>query len=144
MSGEQDVVFYVLSSDGDAEREAFIAKLVNKIHRENRLCDIRFDEEQARTRFDTQLWQYQPQAFIPHVLGEEVNELAAPIRLWSENITQPCQDVLLNIHPVFPEAFEQYRRTIEVLDQSERLVQMGRERWKTYKAKGFEPVVHKI
>ncbi|MGC9386602.1 MAG: DNA polymerase III subunit chi [Hydrogenovibrio sp.] len=143
-SVSQDVVFYVLSSSGETERETFIIKLLNKIHREQRLCDVRCDDETARQRLNHQLWSFKPEAFIPHILGEDLAQRHAKIRFWNQTIAQSCDDVLLNIHPAFPEHFQHYRRTIEVLDQSEHLIEMGRQRWKTYKAQGFEPVVHKL
>ncbi|RUM91205.1 MAG: DNA polymerase III subunit chi [Thiomicrospira sp.] len=138
---EKDVIFYVLGTNTAQQREAFIAKLVNKIHREKRLCDIRFASEEEMTRFDLSLWQYQPEAFIPHSVKQTVQ---APIQLWLDQVATPCQDVLLNVHPDFPQNFQLYNRTIEVLDQTEHLIQMGRERWKAYKKEGLEPTVHKI
>lgn len=138
---EKDVIFYVLGTNTAQQREAFIAKLVNKIHREKRQCDIRFASEDEMTRFDLALWQYQPEAFIPHSMQQAVQ---APIQLWTDQIATPCQDVLLNVHPDFPKNFELYNRTIEVLDQTEHLIQMGRERWKAYRKEGLEPTVHKI
>ncbi|MBD3611092.1 MAG: DNA polymerase III subunit chi [Hydrogenovibrio crunogenus] len=138
---EKDVIFYVLGTDTAQQREAFMAKLVNKIHREKRRCDIRFASEDEMTRFDLSLWQYQPEAFIPHSVQQTVQ---APIQLWADQIATPCQDVLLNVHPDFPQNFLLYNRTIEVLDQTEHFIQMGRERWKAYKKEGLEPTVHKI
>jgi len=138
---EKDVIFYVLGTETAQQREAFIAKLVNKIHQEKRLCDIRFSSEEEMTRCDLSLWHYKPEAFIPHSIQKTVQ---APIQLWTDPVTTPCEDVLLNVHPDFPQIFQRYNRTIEVLDQTEHLIQMGRERWKAYKKEGLEPTVHKI
>lgn len=140
-SVEKDVIFYVLGTDTAQQREAFIAKLVNKIHQEKRLCDIRFSSEEEMNRFDLSLWHYKPEAFIPHSIQQTVQ---APIQLWADQVTTPCEDVLLNVHPDFPQSFQRYNRTIEVLDQTEHLIQMGRERWKAYRNVGLEPIVHKI
>ncbi len=140
-SPQQDVVFYVLSSSDDASRDHFVGKLVNKIYHEKRQCDIRLGSEADCSRLDLALWEYKPHAFIPHSIALET---AAPIKLWNQSIPEPCADVLLNLHPEFMNEFTQYQRTIEVLDQSEALLQRGRERWKQYRSQGFEPVVHKI
>ena len=136
-----DVLFYVLNSTEPAKREQFLSKLLKKIQSEQRHCDVRFENEQEAKRYDLTLWDYQPQSFIIHSLE---NALPAPIQLYGEQIQKPCQDVLVNLHPEFPTLFSGYKRTIEILDQTEYLVQMGRERWKAYKAKGLEPKVHKI
>jgi len=136
-----DVLFYVLNSTDPAYRERFLGKLLNKIQSEKRHCDVRFDSLQEAKRFDITLWNEQPQSFIMHSVEQA---LPAPIQLYGEHIEQPCKDVLVNLHPDFPKVFLGYQRTIEILDQTEHLVQMGRERWKAYKAQGIEPTLHKI
>lgn len=141
MTQTSDVLFYVLPSKEAEAREHFIAKLVNKIYQEARQCDIRMDTSDAMQRLDTRLWDFKPHSFIPHAVEQE---MPAPIQLWVADIPQPGSDVLLNIHPSFPDNFTRYQRTIEVLDQSEALIQRGRERWKQYKSQGFDPVVHQL
>lgn len=138
---EKDVLFYVLNSTDPQAREAFLNKLLKKIWTEKRRCDVRFESEQDALRYDLTLWNAQPQSFIPHSVAKQV---PASIQLYGEQITKPSRDVLINLHPEFPSVFEQYQRTIEILDQSDYLIKMGRERWKTYKAKGIEATVHKI
>lgn len=137
----QDVLFYVLNSTSQDEREAFVCKLINTIYQKDRLCDVRFASLDDARRFDRKLWDWKPTAFIPHAVQKEYK---APIQLYAEAIQTINEDVLINLHPEFPECFQQYQRTIEVLDQSAFLLQMGRERWKAYKAQGIEPTVHKI
>lgn len=137
----QDVLFYVLNSTEPEKRERFLSKLLNKIQQEHRRCDVRFENEQEAQRYDLTLWDYTPQSFIVHSV---MNEFPAPIQLYGETISKSCNDVLVNLHPEFPQQFNKYQRTIEILDQTEYLVQMGRERYKAYKAQGIEPTVHKI
>ncbi len=137
----KDVLFYVLNSTDPQSREVFLNKLLKKIWTEKRRCDVRFESEQDALRYDLTLWNAQPQSFIPHGVAKQV---PASIQLYGEQIVKPSRDVLINLHPEFPYVFEQYQRTIEILDQSDYLIQMGRERWKAYKAKGIEATVHKI
>lgn len=136
-----EVVFYVLNSDAPEARDRFISKLVHKIHTEKRRADILFETLEDAQRFDIALWQYQPQSFIPHAIAQETT---APIQLFGRFLGAPCQDILLNCHPDFPNQFQQYQRTIEVLDQTEYLIQKGRERFKHYRSLNIEPLVHKI
>ena len=140
-ASQKDVLFYVLNSTDTASRETFLNKLLKKIWSEKRLCDVRFESEQEAQRYDLTLWNSQPQSFIPHSVGKQVR---APIQLYGENIPQPGKDILINLHPEFPTLFSGYQRTIEILDQSDYLIKMGRERWKAYKTQGIEPTVHKI
>lgn len=139
---KKDVLFYVLNSTDTEARQIFLSKLIKKIWVEKRMCDVRFDSEQEAQRYDLTLWNIQPQSFIPHSVAKHIP--SAPIQLYGETIAHPCKDVLINLHPHFPAEFSGYQRTIEILDQSDYLIQMGRERWKAYKAQGIEPTVHKI
>ncbi len=136
-----DVLFYVLNSHEPNEREAFLSKLLNTIWKQKRQADVRFANETEAQRYDLTLWNYKPESFIHHAFMQETK---APIQLYGAEVALPCADVLINMHPEFPQNYGLYRRTIEVLDQSEFLIQMGRERWKAYKKAGIEPTVHKI
>ncbi|WP_321324684.1 DNA polymerase III subunit chi [Thiomicrorhabdus sp.] len=136
-----DVLFYVLSTTEPQAREAFLSKLLNTIWKQQRLCDVRFANLQDAQRYDLTLWDAKPQSFIHH--GVE-NNVKAPIQLFGEDVQPKCKDVLINLHPEFPTIHSQYQRTIEILDQSDYLIKMGRERWKTYKQAGIEPTIHKI
>ncbi|WP_233188820.1 DNA polymerase III subunit chi [Hydrogenovibrio sp. SC-1] len=136
-----DVLFYVLETQDSASRLHFVCKLVQKIWHQNRQCDIFCQQSSELAALDEAIWQYKPDAFIPHSVAQS---LPAPIQLWEGQANSACQDVLLNLHPNFPESFQVYQRTIEVLDQSPELIQRGRERWKKYKSLGFEPILHKI
>lgn len=136
-----ELVFYVLNASGFREREAFLVKLLAKAQQQQRKVDVRFGQTQDAQRFDQKLWCEPPHSYIPH--GVE-HTPAAPIQLFGEQITKPCQDVLINLHPELYPGFNQYRRTIELLDQSAELIEKGRERWRQYKAQGFSPTVHKI
>lgn len=136
-----EVVFYVLSTEDAGSRTRFVAKLVNKIWQQHRHCDICCQSQTELTALDEAIWQYKPEAFIPHAIAQAQ---PAPIQLWLQQVSAPCEDVLLNLHPDFQNQFQQYQRTIEVLDQSPALIQRGRDRWKQYKSLGFEPILHKI
>jgi len=138
---EADVLFYVLNSTEPSEREAFLSKLLNTIWKQKRQVDVRFANQQEAQRYDLTLWNYKAESFLHHSVE---NELPAPIQLHGQQIVKPCNDVLINLHPEFPQEHIGYQRTIEILDQSEYLIQMGRERWRTYVKAGVEPTVHKI
>lgn len=136
-----ELVFYVLNSSGFNEREAFLVKLLAKAQQQQRKVDVRFGQSQDAQRFDQTLWCEPAHSYIPHAVN---HSMTAPIQLFGELIQQPCQDVLINLHPEFYTAFNRYQRTIELLDQSEALIEKGRLRWRQYKALGVDPIVHKI
>ena len=137
----QDVLFYVLNSSDLASRERFLTKLLLKTQQQKRRVDVRFTQRQDAERFDQTLWAQPPHGYLPHAV-----ELAlpAPIQLFGAQISRGCQDVLINLHPDFYPEFQNYQRTIELLDQSVELIEKGRQRWREYKQQGFEPTLHKI
>ena len=139
----KDVLFYVLNSDTAEAREAFVCKLLNTIYKKQRKSVVRLGSADEVNRFNRQLWAWKSTAFLPHAIEQHY---PAPIQLFSEipKVSNLDKDVLINLHPEFPEFFGDYQRTIEVLDQSAYLLQMGRERWKAYRQNGIEPTVHKI
>lgn len=135
----QDVLFYVLSSSDRASRERFLIKLLLKTQQQKRQVDVRFAQAQEAERFDQALWAQSN--YLPHAVELE---LPAPIQLFGANIPRRANDVLINLHAdLYPE-FKSYQRTIELLDQSAELIEKGRQRWREYKAQGFEPILHKI
>jgi DNA polymerase-3 subunit chi len=136
-----DVLFYVLNSSQPDQRELFLSKLLKTIWKQQRMVDIRFPNDQEAQRYDLNLWSFRPESFIHHALE---NSAPAPIQIYGETISQPCEDVLINMHPSFCEFHNRYQRTIEVLDQSEYLLEMGPIRWKQYQQAGIEPTIHKI
>lgn len=137
----QDVLFYVLDSSDQSSRERFLTKLLHKTQQQKRRVDVRFSQQQDAQRYDQTLWAQPAHSYLPHSVELE---LAAPIQLFGEDISQPCQDVLINLHPDFYAGFKHYARTIELLDQSAELIEKGRQRWREYKELGFEPTLHKI
>ncbi|UQB42731.1 DNA polymerase III subunit chi [Thiomicrospira microaerophila] len=136
-----ELVFYVLNSSSFNEREAFLVKLLNKAQQQARQVDVRFVQLQDAQRFDQKLWCEPPHSYIPHGVEQNID---APIQLYGDQIIHPCKDVLINLHPDFYDGFKAYQRIIELLDQSDELIEKGRQRWRQYKSLGLEPVVHKI
>ncbi|MBO1923037.1 DNA polymerase III subunit chi [Thiomicrorhabdus sp. 6S3-12] len=137
----RDVLFYILNSTDQQSRDRFLCQLLNKIYRQGRQCDVRFASEQDARRFELTLWNWKATSFIPHSV---MHEMAAPIQLFGERLSKKSKDVLINLHPDFCEDYSDYQRTIEIVDQSEFLVQKGRVRWKDYQQRQLTPTVHKI
>ena len=53
-------------------------------------------------------------------------------------------DVLVNLSGGFPAAAERFDRIIEIVGSDPQDRQGARERWKQYKAEGFEPSAHDL
>lgn len=141
LANTKDVLFYVLNSSDPKSLEQFLIKLLIRTQKDKRKVDVRFGDLNQATRFDQVLWNFQAESYLPHGLN---NQIAAPIQLFGSEIKQASNDVLINLNPEFFAGFSNYQRTIEVLDQSQELIEKGRQRWREYKQAGFEPTVHKV
>lgn len=136
-----EVVFYILASNTAEQKQAFTCKLLQKIHTEQRRADLLLPNQATMHALDMAIWQYKPESFIPHVIA---GEAPAPIQLYAHTLTQGCNDCLINLHSEFQPQFNRYQRVIEILDQTETLIELGRERFKQYRKLGITPTVHKI
>jgi len=139
---QRGVIFHVLQTDAPRHRLRHLIRLLETLWQAGRSCDLRLPSEQAAHTLDRQLWQYRPDAFLPHTLGDE--STTAPIRLWAADVPE-SGDILINLHPQLPQRFKGYKLTLELLDQSPELIERGRERYRTYrKIHALTPAVFKI
>ena len=133
------VTFHVLNSQAPRARLAYLIQLL-EVGWVTRRITLRLPDETAAVRLDRQLWQYAPEAFLPHALGEEAP--TSPIRLWGADIP-PQGDLLINLHPELTPHWQGYEEVIELLDQSPELIERGRQRWRAYRQQGVTPEVLK-
>ncbi|MFT3790141.1 MAG: DNA polymerase III subunit chi [Rudaea sp.] len=89
---------------------------------------------------DEKLWEFDEQAFIPHQLAGDDDDAITPVLIVAPGVETPDRALVINLRDeCAPGLFE---RVLEVVpaDEAQRLG--SRERWKTYKAAGFEVSKH--
>ena len=89
---------------------------------------------------DEKLWEFDEQAFIPHQIAGDEDDAVTPVLIVAPGIETPDRALVINLRDeCAPGLFE---RVLEVVpaDEAQRLG--SRERWKTYKAAGFEVNKH--
>ncbi len=101
------------------------------------------DEEMARL-IDQMLWTRQPMGFLPHVDIDAPLAAETPITLATAAPEGgwPHDDVLINLAPAVPPAFDRFSMVVEVVGSDEVHRAPARERWRHYAAQGFKPVPH--
>jgi len=96
--------------------------------------------EQAEA-LDERLWEFDENAFIPHqIVGDGEDDAITAVLIVPPDATTPDRVLVINLRDeCAPGLFE---RVLEVVpaDEAERLG--SRERWKTYKAAGFDVAKH--
>jgi len=89
---------------------------------------------------DEKLWEFDEQAFIPHQIAGDDDDAITPVLIVAPGTTTADRALVINLlDECAPGLFE---RVLEVVpaDEAQRLG--SRERWKTYKAAGFEVNKH--
>ena len=91
---------------------------------------------------DQQLWTLAGTEFVPHCRDNAPAPLCARSPILISSVETPAAgeaDVLVNLRDAWPAGCEQFARVIEVVTTDAAVRSAARERWKQYKAAGFEP-----
>ena len=97
------------------------------------------DAEQAEA-LDDLLWDMGDDAYIPHqIAGDEEDELA-PVLIAPPEIDAPLRVLVINLRDGAVEG--EVERVLEVVPADESARGSSRERWKQYKARGFDVNKH--
>lgn len=140
-----EIVFYLLQTEQPEERDNFLIKLLNRTQKDKHLVDIQLANLEDANWLSQNLWLKPAHGYLPHSINRQE---AAPIQLHAPKITQPTKDILINLAPPpylqEEKVINSYNRLIEIYDQSQNLLENGRENWRAYKQAGYDITVHKI
>lgn len=87
---------------------------------------------------DKLLWQYPDTAFIPHTLSRDEEAGQVPVVLDCGDEAFPYFDMLISLHDECKPFFSRFLRVAEIIGTDERDSQLGRERFKFYRDRGYE------
>ena len=98
------------------------------------------DQAQAEA-LDDLLWAFDPDEYLPHqIAGMDADEDEAPVLIAAPDADAALRPLLINLRDAAPQgAFE---RVLEVVPADPSAREPLRERWKQYKARGFEVNKH--
>ena len=90
---------------------------------------------------DEKLWEFDEHAFIPNqVVGESDDDAITAVLIVPPDVKTPDRALVINLRDeCAPGLFE---RVLEVIPADDAERAGSRERWKTYKAAGFEVAKH--
>lgn len=124
------------------DKFAYACRLIRKA-RAGKLQVVVFLQNDAQLKaFDTTLWTFSDQDFLPHVVASDALASQTPIIL-TDDVTQalPHHQVLINLSSQTPAYFARFERLFEVISSNEDDLAAGRERYKSYKQRGY-PLTH--
>jgi len=100
------------------------------------------DRAQAEA-IDARLWDFQPDAFVPHqIAGRETHDGRCPILIVPPEIQAPARAQMLNLRDEALTA--DVERVLEVVPPDEAAKVPLRARWKAHKARGMEMHPHTL
>ncbi len=91
-------------------------------------------------QLDAKLWEFADDAFVPHQIAGDDDDAITPVLIATPETQTPDRPLVINLRDeCAPGLFE---RVLEVVPADDAQRAGSRERWKTYKAAGFEVEKH--
>jgi DNA polymerase III subunit chi len=91
-------------------------------------------------QIDEKLWEFSDEAFIPHQIAGDDDDVITPVLIVPPDTTTPDRALVINLREdAAPGLFE---RVLEVVPAEQAERDGSRKRWSMYKAAGFEVAKH--
>ena len=132
---------------GVADKFGFTCRLLRKAYRKGARVLVTAPSP-VLGQLDRELWTFDERDFVPHLRvtgGKTALAARTPIWLMEGSDGPPLQgtpDVLVNLGAEPPQDLSPFTRVIEIVADEPDEEQAGRQRWRTYKARGLEVVHH--
>jgi len=127
-----------------ADPLAVAARLVAKAWAQHGSVRVLTADEEGTARLDAALWTRPPTGFLPHC--RLASPLASETPILVDHVLEhdgPAA-VLVNLQPAPPPFFSRFERLAEIVGIDDGDAAAGRERWKFYKARGYEIRSHNL
>jgi DNA polymerase III subunit chi len=139
-----EVIFYVLASSSQQERQDFACKLIEKAYRGGQFCYVLTDDAEQAAAMDKLLWTFRSGSFVPHqIYQDQPPAHESTILIGGAAIPTNWQKVIVNLSTHFPPNGDQTEKIVEILDNSEASKQAGRQRYRHYLDAGLDITTHK-
>jgi len=113
-----------------------VCELARKAHDAGQWTLVLARDQAQAEALDDLLWAFDEDAYVPHQLAGDEEDDLAPVLIATPGMDVPMRPLLINLRDdAVDGAFE---RVLEVVPADESARGPLRERWKAYKARGFE------
>jgi len=136
------VDFYVFDAAGKLPALRYACGLIERAYTAKEPVYVHAASKAEAEHFDTLLWTFKDDSFIPHQLFDSENP--APVEIGYQTAPLHSTGLLVNLNPAFPDFYAQYGRIIEIVFSDPTMQQLARERFRQYREKGCELTTHKI
>ena len=118
-----------------------VCELVKKAYAAEQPTLVLARSRDQAEQLDEKLWEFDDESFIPHqVVGDADDDAFTAVLIVPPDLQTPDRPLVINLRDeCAPGLFE---RVLEVIPADDAERAGSRERWKTYKAAGFEVAKH--
>jgi DNA polymerase-3 subunit chi len=97
-------------------------------------------------QLDQALWRFSATDFLAHCTAADALEVqqASPVHLDADVLGRDDFNVIVNLGDDIPQGFERFERLIEIVANDDHGRSEARQRWKHYKAQGFDLIQHDL
>ena len=135
-----EIIFYT----GIDEELTFLVKLSEKTLKMRRKACIATRDAVHSKAVSEYLWTHDPTKFIPHSVDpEELNNELTALELRHDE-TSSHLDILINLTQKTPSQFSSFQRLVEIITKGKDSIEVGRQRFKWYRDRGYNIKVHKM
>ncbi len=139
----QSYWFHILAQNTPAARNLHAVRLVDKAWQQgDRVCIVCDSPEQAQA-LDDLLWQFSPEAFIPHsVMADAADACTDPVGILLCPPAPEDWDTVVMLSATLPANAERFNRLALVAHNDPGVLNQARAHYKQLRALGIEPRVH--
>ncbi|MGQ7272555.1 DNA polymerase III subunit chi [Marinobacter nauticus] len=135
--------FHILAQNTHAARNLHAAKLVDKAWQQGDCVCILCDTEDQAQELDDLLWNFSPEAFIPHSIAQDpTTPCTDPVGILLYPPAAVDWDTVIVLSSTLPEDANQYRRLALVAHNDPAVLNQARGHYKQLRALGIEARVH--
>ena len=131
------VFFHHFEKTSGRDLLVYICRLVEKGYKQgSKPIYIHFDSENEAKEFDSLLWTFRQESFVPHTILGHPEQGETPVIIgWDTNQIETAE-ALINVSQDIPRVSKSTSKIHEIVGNDENKKNKAREKWKAYKANG--------
>lgn len=138
------VDFYLLNDPNPSQIDLVACRLIEKAYQRGHRIFVYCANANDAAAMDELLWTYKDDSFIPHNLQGEGPTPPPPVQIGHEGTPQGFHDLLVNLAPIIPAFYTNFKRIIEIVGGDEETKTVRREHYRLYRREGCELHTHDI
>lgn len=140
------VDFYILPENTEQSARVFACRLSAQLYRQQQKIYVYTRNEAQSALMDQLLWQFKPDAFLPHErLNPAENTTVSPILIGETAPAVPMNfDVLINLSEQVPAFYTHFTRIVELALQEENHLGRLREHYRFYRQQDCSLKTHHV